>query len=126
MEGQPYVSWHGTKGRNPDAFQMFCLGRRPYVAAANPGATVGTITSILASIWRSMPIEAKALYVDFSRQFYDTPPHRSRIPKQTVSGSVTTPLTLPSIYVVQRNGCGDDVQEMSINSLIHALRAGNS
>jgi hypothetical protein len=105
---------------------MFCAERRPSVAAANPSATVGTVTSILGSMWRSMPIEAKALYVDFSRQFDGSQSKPRRPSKPPLPNHATTPLTLPSIYVVQRSGCGDNVQEMSINSLIHARRSESS
>jgi hypothetical protein len=95
---------------------------RPEIAEAHPGETVGTITSILASIWRSMPADAKFPYVEFARQFDGAQGIRRRSSsRQTPVRTVKTPLVLPSIYVVKRIGCSDLIQEASLNSLMQAM-----
>jgi hypothetical protein len=105
-------------------FQVFCTEKRPEIAALNPSESAGIVTSILASIWRSMTTETKMPYVEFAKQF-DRSQEVPRKPARAVAPKPNpAPLVLPSIYVVKRIGCSDLIQEASISSLTHAMEAG--
>jgi hypothetical protein len=77
---------------------------RPEIAAQHSHENMGAVTSILASMWRSMPTEKKMIYAEFARQF-------DRIQVCPVKHSPPTPapppkvdLFLPLIHVVRRIG----------------------
>jgi hypothetical protein len=113
---------------NTDPFQMFCVEYRPSVAAANPGASVGTVTSVLGSMWRAMPREGKAPYAAFAKDFDASPrPRRPPRPPPLPAPAVHVEpgLSVPSIHVVKRTGCSDCVEEISLASLIQAMKPGN-
>jgi hypothetical protein len=112
---------HVSKKSTTDPFQVFCAENRPEISSLNPNESVGMITSILASMWRSMSPEKKIPYVEFAKQFdrsqqvFWRPSRPPAIKEKKIS------LVLPSIYVVKRIGCSSLIQEASLSSLTHAM-----
>jgi hypothetical protein len=104
------------KKRLTDPFQVFCTENRSEIAAQHPNETVGGVTSILASRWRSMTTDQKMVYVEFARQFDCTQAARRR-PKAQAAPAQHPEILLPLIHVVHRGVSGKSVEAVSLTSI---------
>jgi hypothetical protein len=106
----------GGKKRLTDPFQVFCTENRSDIAAQNPKETVGGVTSILASMWRSMTTDKKMVYIEFAREF-DRAQAARRRPKMPAIPPQHDEILLPFIHVVRRGISSQNVEAVSLNSM---------
>jgi hypothetical protein len=105
------------KKRGTDAFQVFCMKNRADLSAQNPSEPVGSITSRLAQLWRSMNSDQKSIYVAFARQFDQAPPAPIRPTKSRCREPPEFGFLLPKIHVIQRGESGAGAAGVSFDSL---------
>jgi hypothetical protein len=116
----------GSRKGLTDPFQVFCLERRPETTALNPGDSAGAITSLLAKLWRSMTPAQRLPYAELARKF-DTSRSAFHTPAQICQSKPREiPWLLPSLYVVQRSGFNEVIQETSFLSLVNSMAEGQS
>jgi hypothetical protein len=90
----------------------------------HPNESVGAVTTILASMWRSMPTEEKMAYVEFAEQFDLTQAYAGKMPKPPPTPLPKSELVIPLIHVVRRNASSGSVQEASLHFLDRAIEDG--
>ena len=105
-----------------DPFQVFSAVNRAEVTARNPKESVGTITSMLASMWRSMTMERKLHYMEFARQFDMVQDSVRRKPRPPVEQPEKMDMMVPSIYIVRRSGTNDAIHAMSVDQLVRDMQ----
>jgi hypothetical protein len=120
MEAQA-TQRHISRKSMTDPFQVFCAENRPEIAGLNPNESVGTITSMLASIWRSMGAEKRTPYLEFAEQFNRSQQALIKPPRPAPVKEPKVSLILPSIYVVKRIGCSGLIHETSICCLTQSM-----
>jgi hypothetical protein len=124
QEEQPVLCKRpNSRKRLTDPFQIFCAQNRPETTAQNSGETVGTITSISASRWLSMPNEKKMVYVEFAKKFDMSQstgrrpkPRHHRIPATTESPNLSVAFQTFTLF----KGQGPVVQ-LNLQVCIHLV-----
>ena len=111
-----------SKKKMTDPFQVFSAENRAEVTARNPKESVGTITSMLASMWRSMTMERKLHYMEFARQFDMVQDSVRRKPRPPVEQPEKMDMMVPSIYIVRRSGTNDAIHAMSVDQLVRDMQ----
>jgi hypothetical protein len=109
------TSRHPCKKRITDPFQVFCAEKRPEITALYPDESVGRITSILASKWRTISTDKKIMYAELARKF-DLLQQRGLPPGEEAT-YIKSKLIIPFIHVLQRNGLSPAVREASLHLL---------
>ena len=114
-----------SKKKMTDPFQVFCAENRAEVTARNPNESVGTITSRLASMWRSMTMEKKLHYMEFARQFDLVQDSARRKSRPVIDQPEKFELVVPCIHVVKRGDTNHEIHATSLASLVRDMEQGS-
>jgi hypothetical protein len=118
---------HQSKKRITDPFQVFCAQKREEITARHPGDPVGSITSILASIWRGLRPEQKVYYAELARRFdSDYGEICSGTDPVRTESSSEMKITIPMIFIVPRNGCSAAPHQASLTFMDLLVQAKSS